>query len=124
LSQAAVIFITVPLAAIGGIFSLVLRGLPFSISAGIGFIVLFGVSVLNGLILINRFNDLKMKENDMDLKKRIMIGTKERLRPTLLAGIAAIMGFVPMALATSAGASVQRPLATVVIGGMISATLL
>lgn len=121
--QAIMIYAAVPLAAIGGVFSLVLRGMPFSISAGVGFIVLFGVAVLNGLVLISRFNSLK-EEGVSDLKKRIFTGTEERLRPILLTATAAIMGFAPMALSSSAGAEVQRPLATVVIGGLLSATLL
>src|SRR5699024_9598960 len=124
ISQAVMIYMAVPLAAIGGVFALALRGMPFSISAGVGFIVLFGVAVLNGLVLISRFNSLKEEEDVMDLKKRIFIGTKERLRPILLTATAAIVGFIPMALSTSAGAEVQKPLATVVIGGLISATLL
>src|SRR5690625_5997272 len=98
--------------------------MPFSISAGGGFIVLFGVAVLNGLVLITRFNSLKEEEGVTDIKKRILTGTKDRLRPVLLTATAAIAGFLPMALSTSAGAEVQRPLATVVIGGLISATLL
>jgi cobalt-zinc-cadmium resistance protein CzcA len=121
--QSAMIYMAIPLAAIGGVFSLYFRGLPFSISAGVGFIVLFGVAVLNGLVLINRLNELKV-QGVIDLKERIYKGTKQRLRPILLTAIAAIMGFTPMALSTSAGAEVQRPLATVVIGGLITATLL
>lgn len=121
--QSVMIFVAVPMAAIGGVFALALRGMPFSISAGVGFIVLFGVAVLNGLVLISRFNSLK-EEGTMDLKKRIIMGTEERIRPILLTATAAIMGFIPMALSASAGAEVQRPLATVVIGGLISATLL
>src|SRR5574344_151126 len=121
--QALMIYVAVPLAVIGGIFSLVLRGMPFSISAGVGFIVLFGVAVLNGLVLINRFNSLKEKgmTNVID---RIKNGTRERLRPILLTATAAMMGFLPMAVSSSAGAEVQRPLATVVIGGLFSETLL
>lgn len=121
--QSVMIYMAIPLAAIGGVFFLSLRGMPFSISAGVGFIVLFGVAVLNGLVLISRFNSLK-EEGMIDLKERILIGTKERLRPILLTATAAIMGFIPMAFSSSAGAEVQRPLATVVIGGLISATLL
>ncbi len=121
--QATMIYMAVPLAAIGGIFSLALRGMPFSISAGVGFVVLFGVAVLNGLVLVSRFNSLK-EEGLTNLKERILLATKERLRPILLTAIAAIMGFVPMAISASAGAEVQRPLATVVIGGLISSTLL
>lgn len=122
-SQATMIYMAVPLAAIGGIFSLYLRGMPFSISAGVGFVVLFGVAVLNGLVLVSRFNSLKL-EGHTNLKERIILATKERLRPILLTAVAAIMGFVPMAISASAGAEVQRPLATVVIGGLISSTLL
>jgi len=122
-SQATMIYMAVPLAAIGGIFSLALRGMPFSISAGVGFVVLFGVAVLNGLVLVSRFNSLKL-EGHPHLKDRILLATKERLRPILLTAVAAIMGFVPMAISASAGAEVQRPLATVVIGGLISSTLL
>ena len=122
-SQSVMIYLAIPLAAIGGIFFLALRDMSFSISAGVGFIVLFGVAVLNGLVLISRFNSLK-EEGVNDLNERILIGTKERLRPILLTAIAAIMGFTPMAFSASAGAEVQRPLATVVIGGLISATLL
>lgn len=123
IKQAAMIYMAVPLAAIGGILSLSLRGMPFSISAGVGFVVLFGVAVLNGLVLINRFNSLKL-EGMTDVKLRIFTATEERLRPILLTAIAAIMGFLPMAISASAGAEVQRPLATVVIGGLISSTLL
>ncbi|MBI9040207.1 CusA/CzcA family heavy metal efflux RND transporter [Lutibacter sp.] len=123
IKQAAMIYMAVPLAAIGGILSLSLRGMPFSISAGVGFVVLFGVAVLNGLVLISRFNSLKL-EGMTDIKLRIFTATEERLRPILLTAIAAIMGFLPMAISASAGAEVQRPLATVVIGGLISSTLL
>ena len=122
-SQSLMIYMAVPLAAIGGVFALWIRGMPFSISAGVGFIVLFGVAVLNGLVLINKFNELK--ESGMtDLKKRIYEATHERIRPILLTATAAIMGFIPMALSTSGGAEVQRPLATVVIGGLLTATFL
>ncbi len=122
-SQSLMIYMAVPLAAIGGVFALWMRGMPFSISAGVGFIVLFGVAVLNGLVLINKFNELK--ENGMtNLKDRIYEATHERLRPILLTATAAIMGFIPMAVSTSGGAEVQRPLATVVIGGLLTATFL
>jgi heavy metal efflux system protein len=121
--QTIMIYMAVPLSAIGGILFLSLRGLPFSISAGVGFIVLFGVAVLNGLVLISRFNDLR-DHGVTDIMERILTATKERLRPILLTAIAAIMGFIPMAVSGSAGAEVQRPLATVVIGGLISATIL
>ncbi len=122
-SQSLMIYMAVPLAAIGGVFALWIRGMPFSISAGVGFIVLFGVAVLNGLVLINKFNELK--ENGMtNLKDRIYEATHERLRPILLTATAAIMGFIPMAVSNSGGAEVQRPLATVVIGGLLTATFL
>ena len=123
LSQTIMIYMAVPLAAIGGVYALWLRDMPFSISAGVGFIVLFGVAVLNGLVLISRFNSLKV-EGVTDIKERIITGTHERIRPILLTATAAMFGFLPMAISTSAGAEVQRPLATVVIGGLISATLL
>ncbi|WP_268223116.1 CusA/CzcA family heavy metal efflux RND transporter [Sinomicrobium oceani] len=122
-SQSVMIYMAVPLAAIGGVFALWIRGMSFSISAGVGFIVLFGVAVLNGLVLINKFNELK--ESGMtNIKDRIYEATHERLRPILLTATAAIMGFIPMAVSTSGGAEVQRPLATVVIGGLITATFL
>jgi cobalt-zinc-cadmium resistance protein CzcA len=117
------IYIAIPLAAIGGVFALWLRDMPFSISAGVGFIVLFGVAVLNGLVLINRFNSLK-EEGVTNINDRIFQGTKERIRPIMLTATTDIFGFLPMAFSTSAGAEVQQPLATVVIGGMLTATLL
>lgn len=121
--QSVMIYMAVPLAAIGGVYALFLRGMPFSISAGVGFVVLFGVAVLNGLVLINRLNELK-KGGYGEIMERILLATRERLRPILLTAAAAVMGFTPMAFSTSAGAEVQRPLATVVIGGLISATFL
>ncbi|HAD96164.1 MAG TPA: CusA/CzcA family heavy metal efflux RND transporter [Cryomorphaceae bacterium] len=122
-SQSIMIYIAIPLAAIGGIFALWLRDMPFSISAGVGFIVLFGVAVLNGLVLINRFNSLK-EEGVTSIRERIFTGTKERIRPIMLTATTDNFGFLPMAFSASAGAEVQRPLATVVIGGMLTATLL
>ncbi|MCR4029917.1 MULTISPECIES: efflux RND transporter permease subunit [Flavobacterium] len=121
--QALLIFTAIPLSAIGGVFSLSLRGMPFSISAGIGFIALFGIAVLNGIVLISYFNQLK-SEGISDAFQRIIIGTKTRLRPVLMTAAVASLGFMPMALSTSGGAEVQKPLATVVIGGLLSATLL
>ncbi|WP_201982610.1 CusA/CzcA family heavy metal efflux RND transporter [Hymenobacter rubidus] len=121
--QSVMIFTAIPLSAIGGIAALWLRGMPFSISAGVGFIALFGVAVLNGIVLIGYFNQLKA-EGVTDLMERILLGTEVRLRPVLMTATVASLGFLPMALATSAGAEVQRPLATVVIGGLVSATLL
>ena len=117
------IFTAIPLSAIGGIIALWLRDMPFSISAGVGFIALFGVAVLNGIVLIGYFNQLK-SEGMTDVLQRIKEGTKVRLRPVILTAAVASMGFLPMALSTSAGAEVQKPLATVVIGGLISATFL
>ncbi|WP_192823919.1 CusA/CzcA family heavy metal efflux RND transporter [Rufibacter sp. LB8] len=121
--QSLLIFTAIPLAAIGGVFALLLRGMPFSISAGIGFIALFGVAVLNGIVLIGYFNQLK-KEGWKDPYTRIMEGTKVRLRPVIMTAAVASLGFLPMALSGSAGAEVQKPLATVVIGGLITSTLL
>lgn len=123
IKQATMIYIAIPLAAIGGVFSLWFRDMPFSISAGIGFIVLFGIAVLNGLVLISGWNELK-EEGVSNLSERIKRGAKRRIRPILLTAVTDILGFLPMAISSSAGAEVQRPLATVVIGGMISATLL
>jgi cobalt-zinc-cadmium resistance protein CzcA len=121
--QALLIFSAIPMSAIGGILALWLRDLPFSISAGVGFIALFGVAVLNGIVLIAQFNALK-KEGMLDVKERIREGTKLRLRPVLMTAAVASLGFLPMALSDSAGGEVQRPLATVVIGGLITATFL
>ncbi|MCB9251985.1 MAG: CusA/CzcA family heavy metal efflux RND transporter [Flavobacteriales bacterium] len=123
LSQAILIFSAIPMSAIGGVFALMIRDMPFSISAGIGFIALFGVSVLNGIVLISTFNTLE-KEGMTDLYDRIREGTRIRLRPVLLTATVASLGFLPMALSQSAGAEVQRPLATVVIGGLFTATFL
>ncbi|QEE50806.1 CusA/CzcA family heavy metal efflux RND transporter [Flavobacterium alkalisoli] len=121
--QSVLIFTAIPLSAIGGVFALWLRGMPFSISAGVGFIALFGVAVLNGIVLIAYFNQLKEQGMD-DIYERIKEGTKVRLRPVILTASVASLGFLPMALSTGAGAEVQKPLATVVIGGLITATLL
>ncbi len=121
--QGILIFTAIPLSAIGGIFALYIRGMPFSISAGVGFIALFGVSVLNGIVLINEFNLLK-KDGIKDLHECVLKGTSVRLRPVILTAAVASFGFLPMALSTSPGAEVQKPLATVVIGGLVTATLL
>jgi len=121
-SQTLMIYMAIPLSAMGGVFALWLRGMPFSISAGVGFIVLFGVAVLNGLVLITSMNELK--KEGVGLKERIIQGTKERIRPIFLTASTDILGFLPMAISTSAGAEVQQPLATVVIGGMITASFL
>jgi len=121
--QTTMIYMAIPLAAIGGVFALWLRGMPFSISAGVGFIVLFGVAVLNGLVLISGLNELKA-DGVNDLGERIRLGTKRRIRPIMLTALTDVLGFLPMAVSASAGAEVQRPLATVVIGGLITSTLL
>lgn len=123
LKQSLLVFTAIPLAAIGGVFALWVRGIPFSISAGVGFIALFGIAVLNGIILISFFNQLK-EDGIEDINERILLGTRQRLRPVLLTAFTDALGFLPMALSASPGAEVQRPLATVVIGGLISATLL
>lgn len=123
IKQGILIFTAIPLSAIGGIFALSLRGMPFSISAGVGFIALFGVAVLNGIVLISEFNYLK-KDGVLDIFERIYKGTQIRLRPVIMTAAVASLGFLPMALSQSGGAEVQRPLATVVIGGLITATFL
>ena len=121
--QSLLIFTAVPMSAIGGVFALWLRGMNFSISAGVGFIALFGVAVLNGIVLITEFNRLE-KEGMTDIPERVIKGLHTRLRPVIMTAAVASLGFLPMALSTSAGAEVQKPLATVVIGGLITATLL
>jgi len=121
--DALMIYSAIPLAAVGGVFFLWIRDMPFSISAGVGFIALFGIAVLNGIVLIEHFKELK-HQGMIDIEARIKQGTKDRLRAVLLTASAAALGFLPMAISTSAGAEVQRPLATVVIGGLITATLL
>jgi cobalt-zinc-cadmium resistance protein CzcA len=121
--ESLLIYSTIPLSAIGGIFALAIRGMPFSISAGIGFIALFGVAVLNGIVLIAEFNRLK-KEEKYSTRDIILHGTRLRLRPVLMTASVASLGFLPMALSNGSGAEVQRPLATVVIGGLVVATFL
>jgi len=121
--QGLLIYTSIPLSAIGGIFALAIRGISFSVSAGIGFIALFGVAVLNGIVLLGEFNRLK-KEGYTDLKRIVIMGTKTRLRPVLMTAFVASLGFLPMALSHGEGAEVQRPLATVVIGGLLIATFL
>ncbi|WP_214225763.1 CusA/CzcA family heavy metal efflux RND transporter [Pedobacter sp. B4-66] len=121
--QSVLIFSAIPMAAIGGIFALLLRGMPFSISAGVGFIALFGVAVLNGIVLITEFNRLR-KLDKYGLDEIVLKGTAIRLRPVLMTATVASLGFLPMAISTAAGAEVQKPLATVVIGGLITSTIL
>ena len=121
--DAALIFTAVPLSTVGGVLFLWIRGMPFSVSAGIGFIALFGIAVLNGIVLIEHLKDLQEK-GMTSMRELILTGTKDRLRPVMLTAAAAAMGFLPMAISTGAGAEVQRPLATVVIGGLITSTML
>lgn len=121
--QGLLIYSAIPLSAIGGIFFLALRGMPFSISAGVGFIALFGVAVLNGIVLLAEFNRLRASGMN-DLSRVVIMGTKVRLRPVLMTAFVASLGFLPMAISNGAGAEVQRPLATVVIGGLMVATFL
>lgn len=123
LKKAAMVFLAVPLATVGGVTLLWLRDMPFSISAGIGFIALFGIAVMNGIVLIEHMDELEQK-GVTDIKERVFRAVKDRLRPVLLTASSAALGFLPMAISSSAGAEVQRPLATVVIGGLITSTML
>ena len=120
---AALIYLNVPFAATGGVFALMVRGLPFSISASVGFIALFGVAVLNGVVLVTQIRDLEDK-TDLPIADVLRQACGLRMRPVLMTALVASLGFVPMALATGSGAEVQRPLATVVIGGLVTSTLL
>ena len=119
---AALIFLNVPLAITGGLFALEIRGLPFSISAAVGFIALFGVAVLNGVVLVSYI--MQLRQEGKSVEEAVSEGAKTRLRPVLMTALVASLGFVPMALSTGVGAEVQRPLATVVIGGLVTSTLL
>jgi len=123
IKEAAMVFTAIPLATVGGVLLLWIRDMPFSISAGVGFIALFGIAVLNGIVLIEHLKELK-EQGITDMRERIITGTIQRLRPVMLTAAAAALGFLPMAISTSAGAEVQRPLATVVIGGLITSTML
>jgi cobalt-zinc-cadmium resistance protein CzcA len=123
LRPAALIYLNVPFAATGGVLALVFRGLPFSISAGVGFIALFGIAVLNGVVLIKQIRDLE-RDTTLETPEVLRRACGLRLRPVLMTALVASLGFVPMALSTGAGAEVQRPLATVVIGGLMTATAL
>jgi len=122
LRQVLLVYSGIPLAVTGGVLALWLRGMPFSITAAVGFIALSGVAVLNGLVLISYFNQLH--DEGRSIREAVIEGSLTRLRPVLMTALVASLGFVPMAIATGAGAEVQRPLATVVIGGIISSTLL
>ena len=119
---ALLIFLNVPLAMTGGILALLARGMPFSISAGVGFIALFGVAVLNGVVLVSYISQLR--QEGLPLEQAVTKGSTTRLRPVLMTALVGSLGFVPMAISTAAGAEVQRPLATVVIGGLVTSTLL
>lgn len=123
LRQTLLVATGIPLAITGGIVALDLRDMPFSITAAVGFIALSGVAVLNGLVLVNYFNELR-EEEGLSVREAVLLGVATRLRAVIMTALVAALGFVPMALATGAGAEVQRPLATVVIGGIISSTLL
>lgn len=120
--QAALIYTGIPFAIVGGVLALALRGMPFSISAGVGFIALFGVAVLNGVVMVSYIN--RLRDEGRTLEDAVNEGAQTRLRPVLMTALVASLGFIPMALASSAGAEVQRPLATVVIGGLITSTVL
>jgi cobalt-zinc-cadmium resistance protein CzcA len=123
IKQSTMIFTAIPLAAVGGIWALVFRGMPFSISAGVGFIALFGIAVLNGIVLISHYNQLE-KEGVTDIITRIRQGTSDRLRPVVMTSLVAALGFLPMAISGAAGAEVQKPLASVVIGGILTSSFL
>ena len=122
LRLASLIFLNVPVAATGGLVALLLRGYPFSISAAVGFIALFGVAVLNGVVLLSSV--VQQEASGLSPLEAVREAARLRLRPVLMTALVASLGFLPMALATSAGAEVQRPLATVVIGGLVTSTLL
>lgn len=122
LKPALLIYLNVPFAAVGGVFLLALRGMPFSISAAIGFIALFGIAVLNGVVLLTTIK--KLREHGKSPLEAAQEGAESRLRAVVMTATVAALGFIPMALSSSAGAEVQRPLATVVIGGLVSATFL
>ncbi|MGC9352428.1 MAG: efflux RND transporter permease subunit, partial [Mariniphaga sp.] len=123
MKYAILILLNLPFALSGGVFLLWIRGMYLSVSASIGFVALFGVAVLNGIVLIDHINEIR-KNNEVDLKKAILDGAANRLRPVLMTALVASLGFIPMAFNTGPGSEVQRPLATVVIGGLITSTLL
>ena len=122
IKQAFIIFTGILFAIVGGVVALWLRDMPFSISAGVGFIALFGVAVLNGVVMLTYYN--KLVAEGMSIREAVIKGSEIRLRPVITTALVASLGFIPMAISTSAGAEVQRPLATVVIGGLITSTLL
>jgi heavy metal efflux system protein len=116
------IYINIPIAATGGIVALFLRGMPFSISAAVGFIALFGVAVLNGVVMVSYF--IELRKQGLSVEQAVRQGAELRLRPILMTALVAGLGFIPMAISTGAGAEVQQPLATVVIGGLVTSTAL
>ena len=118
----ALILMIVPLALVGGIAALWLRGINLNLSASVGFIALFGIAVLNGVVMVSHINGLR--EGGQEMEDAIRNGASDRLRPVMITALVASLGFIPMALSTSRGAEVQRPLATVVIGGLFTATIL
>ena len=120
--DAILIFSGVPLAALGGVVTLALRGMPFSISAGVGFIALSGIAVLNGLVLVSTIK--RMRSDGLDIDRAVRESAITRLRPVFMTALVAALGFVPMAISTGVGAEVQRPLATVVVGGILTSTAL
>jgi len=120
--DAVLIFTGVPLAALGGVLALIIRGMPFSISAGVGFVALSGIAVLNGLVLVSHIK--RLRAEGMDLQTAVQESGLVRLRPVLMTALVAAFGFIPMALSNGVGAEVQRPLATVVIGGVLTSTAL
>ena len=119
---ALLIYVNIPIAATGGILALFLRGMPFSISAAVGFIALFGVAVLNGVVMVSYFIELRKQGSSVD--DAVSRGAELRLRPILMTALVAGLGFIPMAISSGAGAEVQQPLATVVIGGLVTSTAL
>jgi cobalt-zinc-cadmium resistance protein CzcA len=120
--QAALVLLNVPFALVGGVAALWIRGLTLNLSASVGFIALFGVAVLNGVVLVSAVN--RLREQGLSLREALMTGAATRLRPVLMTAMVAALGFVPMALSHGAGAEIQRPLASVVIGGIVTSTLL
>jgi len=122
IKQATLILLNVPFALVGGIAALWLRGMNLNLSASIGFIALFGVAVLNGIVLVSHINALRQRKFEMSAA--IRKGAADRLRPVLITALVASLGFLPMAISTATGAEIQRPLATVVIGGLITSTFL
>jgi cobalt-zinc-cadmium resistance protein CzcA len=120
--QAGLVILNVPFALVGGVAALWIRGITLNLSASIGFIALFGVAVLNGVVLVAAVN--RLREHGLELREAVVQGASMRLRPVMMTALVAALGFVPMAISTGAGAEIQRPLASVVIGGVVTSTLL